>query len=62
MQGNAIQNSAIQDYNERQYKIIQCKSMQCKIRFPFVARSENSWPLDKFKVYANIVFQVIFQN
>ena len=33
-----------------------------KIRFPFFARSENSWPFDKFKVYANIVFPVIFQN
>ena len=33
-----------------------------KIHFPFVARSENSWPFDKFKVYANFVFQVVFQN
>ena len=33
-----------------------------KIRFPFVARWENSWPFDKFKVYANFVFQVVFQN
>ena len=33
-----------------------------KIRFPFVARSENSWPFDKFKVYANFVFQVVFQK
>ena len=32
-----------------------------KIRFPLVARSENSWPFDKFKVYANFVFQVVFQ-
>ena len=33
-----------------------------KIRFPFVARSENGWLFDKFKVYANFVFQVVFQN
>ena len=30
-----------------------------KIRFPFAAHSENSWPFDKFKVSANFVFQVV---
>ena len=33
-----------------------------KIRFPFAVRLENSWPFDKFKVYANFIFQVVFQN
>jgi hypothetical protein len=32
-----------------------------KVVYVFQKRLENSWPFDKFQVYVNFVFQVVFK-